>query len=456
MAMDDAAEHERFDLVRSFLLASGIVLVLGMGAIGLWVSARIERAVSENAATVAALYVDGVVAPLAQSLRGQSTLDGETRRILDERLQRGLMNRELHSFKVWLPDGTIVYSSNPESVGRKFAVTEGLAAAAAGRVYTEFNDLTGEENSAERAGNIPLLEIYSPIRDARTGDVIAVVEFYDTATELSAELRQARIESWLVVALTTIAMIALLSGIILRGGRLIASQRKTLGEQISRLSSLLAQNRDLRDRADQANRRAAALNERYLRRISAEIHDGPVQHLAFASLRLKPSGKALSAGDRAAVAQALDEAVGELRLISRGLTLPDLEDLSAQDVARRAVKAHQNRAGDHVAMEIREPLPRLSQAENICLYRFIQEGLNNASHHAGGKGLTLGLDVADGNIVARIRDDGPGFDAGAPTGGLGLSGMRERVVGLGGSFRVETSPGGGTVLTAVLPVLDSA
>ena len=81
-------------------------------------------------------------------------------------------------------------------------------------------------------------------------------------------------------------MMGLLAGIVLRGSRVIAQQRGALEQRIGELSQLLAQNVELRQRVQGAAARATALNERYLRRISAELHDGPAQLLALASLRL--------------------------------------------------------------------------------------------------------------------------------------------------------------------------
>jgi len=134
------------------------------------------------------------------------------------------------------------------------------------------------------------------------------------------------------------------------------------------------------------------------------------------------------------------------------LTLPELDGLSPCEVATRAAKAHQRRTASPVALTCAKESPSLPQAESICLYRFIQEGLNNSQTHAGGQGLAVEVAAGTaGTIVARVSDTGPGFDPEAAFDGLGLSGMRERVVGLGGSLSIDSGPGA-TVLTAVLPI----
>ncbi|MBL8576593.1 MAG: sensor histidine kinase [Mesorhizobium sp.] len=442
--------EDRFNLVRAFVIASSAIVLFGMAALGLWVSARIENAVSENAATVAALRVDGIVGPLAQSLQGGAALDEETRRLLDDRLARGVMSEALFAFKIWLPDGTVVYASNGELVGRRFEIGAGLASALRGEVYTEFNRLTDPENEAERKSGVPLLEIYSPIRDAATGAVIGVVEFYDAAAHLSRELREARLQTWLVVGAVTVGMLAMLFGVILRGGRVITSQRSALRDKIQALSFLLEQNGDLRGRVDKANRRTAEINERQLRRISADLHDGPMQLLAYASLRLN-AGDAISDDERRSMLGALGEALGELRHISRGLTMPELEGASPAEAARRAVVAHRNRSDMTVGLEADASLKPLPPAETICIYRFVQEGLNNADRHAGGSKAAVSVTREGDQIVVRVRDNGIGFDLSEAKEGLGLSGLRERVRGLGGTFEVNSAKEQGTTIVAMLP-----
>lgn len=68
-------------------------------------------------------------------------------------------------------------------------MTEGLATALAGTVHAEFDDLEGEENKLEQQSDQPLLEIYSPIREPWSGDIIGVAEFYEVASDLRANLR---------------------------------------------------------------------------------------------------------------------------------------------------------------------------------------------------------------------------------------------------------------------------
>lgn len=438
-------------LARQFLLAAALVLAFGMSAIGFWVSGRIEDAVTHNAGAAAALYVDSIIAPLTQELAESNTLGDGARLALRETLSQGVLSDKLFSFKIWRPDGIVVFSSEADLIGRHFELTEGLREAGAGRIHAEFERLDEEENKRERESGLPLLEIYSPIREPWSGNIIAIAEFYEAAQDLRSELNEAQLHSWLVVAAVTASMLALLYGIVARGSRLIETQRAALNDKVETLSQLLHQNQTLRRRLEQATRRTADLNERHLRRISAELHDGPAQLLAFASLRFDSVADGTATADEAdRVRTALAEAMRDIRNTCRGLTLPELADLSVSDVLAKAVAAHENRTATAVTLVNMDELPNLSQAEKICTYRFVQEALNNATRHAGGKGLSVTAKADSDSISVAVADEGPGFDRTLSSEGLGLIGLEERIAGLGGSLSVETAPDRGTILTMKL------
>ncbi|TAY31814.1 sensor histidine kinase [Rhizobium leguminosarum] len=437
-------------LARQFVLAAAGVLLFGMSAIGFWVSGRIEDSLIHNAAAATALYVDSIIAPLTQELAKSNTLGEGARVALTETLSQGVLSEKLFAFKIWKPDGTIVFSNEDGAIGKRFEMTDGLRAAKAGQIHAEFDQLEGPENEVERHSGIPLLEIYSPIREPWSGDIIGIAEFYENGVDLRSELTRARLQSWLVVGVVTLAMLALLFGIVARGSRLITRQRAALDEKVETLSTLLSQNQALRRRADQATHRTADLNERYLRRISAELHDGPAQSLAFASLRLRsilPAGSSDQDSER--VKAALDDAMRDIRNICRGLTLPELDGLGVDDVLKRVVAAHESRTGTRVAFACDPVLPDLSKAEKICAYRFVQETLNNAARHAAGIGQEVTASAAGSGIEITVSDKGPGFDRGTAGEGLGLLGLEERIAGLGGTLDLNSQ--NGTRLTMRLP-----
>lgn len=443
--------RERFSLAWQFVISGTLVLIVGMVLIGLWVTSRIEGAVVRNSAAATALYVDSIIAPLTQELGSATTLSEGAARALNETLQQGVLYGRLFSFKIWRPDGTVIFSSEPTLVGKNFGMTEGLKTALSGSIHAEFDELEGEENILEQQSGQPLLEIYSPIRVPWSGDIIAVAEFYELAGDLRADLTRARLQSWLVVGAVTAGMLALLYGIVARGSHLIKVQRRSLDAQVIELSDMLEANRALRLRADRATQRAATLNERYLRRISAELHDGPAQLLGFAALRLE----AISAGrakddDETLVRNSITEAIQDIRNICRGLTLPELGALSGDDVVRRAIQAHETHSRARIKAGI-SGLDVSSQASKICIYRFVQEALSNATRHAHASEISVEASQDEHGVRIAVVDNGQGFIRTPADSGLGLAGLEERLAGLGGRLDIVSKIGLGTRIEMMLP-----
>ena len=369
-------------LARQFLLAGSAVLLAGMLVIGLWVTRQIEDDVTRNAATATALYVDSVIAPLLPDVRDGDLLPKGARRALDETLSQGALGRRLASFKIWKQGGLVAYSSRPELIGRRFEPTSNLRRAWSGQVMAEFDELHDDEDALERAEKVPLLEIYSPLREPWSGEVVAVAEFYEIASDIKDDLFRARLRSWLIVAVVTLAMMGLLSGIVLRGSGLITTQQRALERKVEDLSRLLRQNEELHRRVQQASSRAVAFNERYLRRISADLHDGPAQLLALASLRMGDArlcaGASEGGADLESIRAYLDEAMREIRDICRGLVLPQIETMGLPQLVRAAAVTHEQRTGTRTALYLPEREPPLAQSEKICVFRFVQKGLINA------------------------------------------------------------------------------
>ena len=437
-------------LALQYGIAGGVVLACAMVAVGFWVTRVIEDGIRSNAASATALYVDSVIAPLLPELREDKPLDAGVQQALDEVLSQGALGDRLASFKIWRRDGRVLYALDAAIIGQKFPTTDALQQAWSGHVVAELDELGDAESARERAKNMPLLEIYSPIREPWSGEVVAVAEFYENASEIIANLQAARLQSWLVVAAVAAATMALLSGIVFRGSRTIQRQREALTGRVAELSGLLAQNRTLRQRVQKASRSASAINERYLRRIGADLHDGPAQLVAFAALRMDSEALVdrnapISARRKeiAAIRSSLDEAMAEIRSICSGLVLPQIETADLAAIVELAIAAHEQRTGSQVARPSKIAAVALSAPERICIFRFLQETLNNAYRHAGGKGQTVELAFHDGRLTVTVADSGPGFDPQAiRPDGLGLAGLKERMESIGGQFALQSSAAG--------------
>ena len=459
-SLSDTLHWRQLTLPGQFLLAGAVVMVVTMVVVGNWVSRRIEDAVVQNSATSAALFMESFISPLSQELAQTDTLSPPARQALEEIFNGTALGERVVSYKLWLPGGRVVHSSDPALSGQVFTPSENLKRAWSGQVASSFEDLNDAENVAEAALNVPLLEVYSPIREVWTGKVIAVAEFYERADHLAADLRSARRTSWLVVGGTFLASGLLLFGIVQAGGRTIRNQRQALERQLVQTESISRQNVDLRQRAVSASSRATAQTERAIRRVGSDLHDGPAQYLALAALRLDSvlEDKSKSGVDQ--VRESLNRALGELRIISRGLALPDLDNLDIFELTNRAVHDHEKQTGMTVDLTFAtETAPPLNYAQKLCAFRFLQETLSNATRHAKVDCATVRVDQTDAEISFVVADRGPGFDPEKarmirPDGGQGLFGLTDRAESIGGSVSIRSSAASGSEITLTLPKED--
>jgi signal transduction histidine kinase len=443
------------------MLASLIILIAGMAGIGVWIGNEIKNGVIHRSGATTALYVDSFVTPILQELGTTGALSPEHHEQLSNLLQDTPLGQQIVTFRVWDPTGKVIFSTDQGTIGQTFPIGEGLALAILGQVSSEISQLEAEENVAQRAIRSELLETYSPVRLSGTNQVIAVAEFYQTVDALNREIAAAQRRSWLVVGAVTLFIYLLLAGFVRRASDTIERQQMTLNDQISRLTELLSQNRELHERVRRAAGSVATLNERFLRRIGSELHDGPAQDLGLALLKLdaligrweQAQAAPAFVEELTSIQSSLQNAQKEIRSISSGLSLPQLAELSLPETVIRAVRAHERRTGSRVKLDV-APLPEQAALPvQITVYRVIQESLNNSYRHAGGANQRIRA-FMDGDVLAlEVSDDGPGFvsqSSATFNGHLGLAGMRERVESLGGTFSVKSEIGKGTQVTARL------
>lgn len=448
----------KLTLARQYMLVSLLVMVGGMVVIGYWISQQIETAVTNRTAAVTALYVNSYISPYLQELATGATLSAENLAELESLLAETSLGQQIVSFKVWSPDGVIVYSPNPDLIGQKFVIQGGLAEAFQGDVVSEVSRLDKNEQAYERQNWDTLIETYAPARAAGSGQIIAVSEFYQTTEDLMAEIRAAQYYSWVVVGVVMLGVYLLLAGLVGRASNTIIAQQTTLQANLDQLHAVLTQNEQLHERVRRAAGRTTALNEQYLRRISADLHDGPAQDLALALLRIESLADACTEAQSAAqqdfriVYTAIESAMSELRTISAGLRLPAIEPISLTETIQRAVHDYEQKSGSAVTLTLGRLPEDVPLPVKITLFRLIHEALANGFHHAAGKAQTVHVYVSDEVLSAEITDAGPGFDllTVKADGRLGLVGMRERVELLGGRFEVFSTPGYGTAVRANL------
>ncbi|HEY8602200.1 MAG TPA: sensor histidine kinase [Thermomicrobiales bacterium] len=452
----------RWSLARQYSLTSLVVLLASGLLMGLWVGRQIEQGTLDNAAAITSLYVDSVITPHLQPIASRGWLAAEDIAALDRLLNETTLQQQIVAFKIWSPEGKILYSPDRRLLGRTFPEDDELAAALGGAVVASIGDLSEAENEFERQRWSRLVSVYVPVRRDNGGEIFAVTEFYQLPDRLDRSVRAAQLRSWGVVAALTLATYLLLAWIVGRGSATIARQGRDLDRQVADLAQLLVQNIQLNERVHGAAERTTALNEQALRRVSADLHDGPAQVLALARMRLddlvaEEDLKAETRADLASVHGAVGEALNDLRAISAGLLLPELAGLSLREVVERAVRDHQRRTGTVVRL-LPGALPTaVPFAVTIALYRSLQEALSNATRHGGGVDMTVTARQEAGQLCLRVSDGGPGMAAPpAPDGEsyrhLGLAGMRERARLLGGDFALTSAPGQGTTIDVRWPL----
>jgi signal transduction histidine kinase len=190
---------------------------------------------------------------------------------------------------------------------------------------------------------------------------------------------------------------------------------------------------------------AAADVER--RRIERNLHDGAQQRLVSLTLELR-TAQARPADEMGAriehVIEGLNEVLDDIREISHGLH-PAVLSRAGLGPALRALA---RRSGIPVDVTV-DVEGRLPDAVEIAAYYAVSEALANAAKHAQAAGAEIHVESSDGELKARVTDDGVG-GAAIRIGG-GLIGLRDRVEAAGGRLAFESPQGAGTTVTVVIP-----
>jgi signal transduction histidine kinase len=204
---------------------------------------------------------------------------------------------------------------------------------------------------------------------------------------------------------------------------------------------------------------AAADAER--RRWARELHDETLQGLAAlrvllsAALRSKDpeqSARAMHTG-----IEHIEREIANLRALITELRPAALDELGLGVAIEALLDRHREHSGFEIDARISLPgtpgdADRLEAEIEMTVYRLIQEALTNVAKHANASTAGVVVQHTDGNLLVEVSDNGTGFDASAPSGGFGLTGMRERVSQAGGSLDIASSSSDGTIVRASVPL----
>jgi signal transduction histidine kinase len=456
------------DLSTRFLVAALFVVGTAMVVFGDRITKRIEDQVLLSTAISEALFMEREIGPETRKLLDKSLHPNVQQQLLDAIAQGFIENHKLIGIKIWDTEGRIVHATRKELIGQRFSVDDDLARALKGTISASYTEFDASEPQAPPNIDQLFYDVYFPVLSApSSGTVIGVAEFYLNADDLQLDLKKARYKSWLEVGGFALAMVFSLFAIVWQGSKTIDQQRSELRLKLSQQAELINRNSELQKNVDEAHRESIKHTEQFLQRIGADLHDGPAQNLSFALLQLeelsedKPTAEKIASSTLVNLSRSLREpiqvALKDIRDMSAGFALPDIECLDPRDVILRAVRAHEARTDSHVEVDLDRFVNRLTYADKICIYRVVQEGLNNAFHHAGGLGQRVEARQGSNHIEVSVIDRGHGFKVDSRSNGsehLGLIGLKHRAEALGGLFRITTSKEAGTVLQLRLPTID--
>jgi len=200
--------------------------------------------------------------------------------------------------------------------------------------------------------------------------------------------------------------------------------------------------------------------ERERKRIAGVLHDEVAQTLAAARMQLDLL-QGISSDEKekqnlVEIKALLMQSLQETRALMTDIGNPLLFDMGLKAACEALVSRLMERHSIRISCDIRDAYKHLDPDVKTILYQVVRELLNNVVKHSKAQNAHVLIDAENGHFRVKVTDDGLGFDPqmlGAPTveGGFGLYSIRERLIAINGSLRIESTPGTGTVVTAILP-----
>ncbi len=195
------------------------------------------------------------------------------------------------------------------------------------------------------------------------------------------------------------------------------------------------------------------------RTLARELHDEVGQSLSAIMMEANSAEAGTNSGETrsrvksiASTAEKTLNVVRDLALLLRPSMLDDFGLLPALNWHAREMS---KRTGLNVRVASDEIPDDLPEEHKTCIYRVVQEALNNSARHAHARNLQVIVRNEDARVVFSVQDDGAGFDT-RFVRGLGLLGMEERVRRLGGELHIDSQMGRGTTIQAELPLPEIA
>jgi signal transduction histidine kinase len=195
--------------------------------------------------------------------------------------------------------------------------------------------------------------------------------------------------------------------------------------------------------------------------LSRELHDQVGQALTAMKIDIARAEQGLlpaqgDLGERLHRARtSADEILDIIRRLSMLLRPSMLDDLGLSAALGWYTKQFSASTGIKVNLNDDGSADTLPEAHKVGLYRIVQEALTNCARHADAHSILINLRSEEGRYLVRIEDDGKGFTPSREARGIGLIGIEERVTGMAGRFKLNSTPGAGTKLFVSIPLQEA-
>lgn len=348
----------------------------------------------------------------------------------DVEIRRRVLSTETVRVKLWIPNGTIIYSSTDGIAGSRFPLSPAAREAFTGDTGTAISNLGDAAHAIDRDKG-DLIEYYVPLTRSN-GAVTSVIEVEQDIATFNAAIARITRNVWISIVV----------------GLLI------LGTFMAALTAARA--RELNHRRRQAERllkSAFAAQEEERRRVVGSLHDHigqPLYRLLYGleGARIRLGDDSVIADDLKVlqdIARDVDKTLRrELRLLHQGLA----EDAGLQMALTDLVDLTERETELKVNATIDLPTEPTA-VQRTALYQAVQEAVTNVRKHAAASTITIQIHEERRCVLLEVRDDGVGLH-GAP--GLGITTTRERFEALGGSVHVAQVDHRGTSFRAWLPI----
>jgi signal transduction histidine kinase len=429
-----------------------------------WLSGLVQerlvaRGMLKDALRLETKLLHAAVGPLLPQTQVRDRFDPETETAIHAAIARHLDSSVVSKVKLWAMTGELIFDSTGASTaGIARSEPDSLVMRAArGETVTEKADPASLENGFDHGFGNAVYEVYGPLHN-NEGEIVAVGELYASTERYTNQV------SGLIDDMGNVRLLAALIGVagllvlVQMANLRLRAQEAALRASWKAAEDLVRRNRALLAESESLRHANIARNEQLLTRVGYDLHDGPVQLLGLAAMYLSTVDRLTETPALERTQHLLSASVADLRRISTGLILPELDRLTLAETVQTAIDQFSHVAGVHVERRIDPLNPPWPDAARATFYRILLECLQNGLRHAGGKGLEVALTQRASQIVLMVADRGPGLDAGdsgqtrSGRARIGLRGIRDRLSDMGGTIEIETRRSGGTRVTVVVPV----